>query len=76
MVCGDLNEILDRGGKWGEKNRIKQHMEEFRETIDSCALKDLGFRGPKFTWCNNRDKEGCIYERLNQILATKPWCLL
>lgn len=76
MVCGDLNEIMDRREKWGGNDRLDRQMDEFKETIHSCALKDLGFKGPKFTWCNNWEGVDRIYERLDRVLATTPWCQL
>lgn len=43
-------------------------MENFRETIDECFLKDITPRGSLFTWCNRRNVNG-IWERLDRFLC-------
>ncbi|KAK3204687.1 hypothetical protein Dsin_018733 [Dipteronia sinensis] len=40
-------------------------MKEFREALDSCGLEDIGFDGPRFTWCNKWDGVGMVEERLD-----------
>lgn len=49
-------------------------MDGFRDAINICGFKDLGYSGPNFTWCNNRDGSNRIYMRLDQALATTNWC--
>lgn len=39
--------ILEKGG--GGSLRPRQQMEGFIDTINWCGLRDIGFRGPKFT---------------------------
>ncbi|CAL9030450.1 unnamed protein product [Prunus brigantina] len=46
-------------------------MQNFRQAIDSCGLKDLGYRGPKFTWWRNGPED--IRVRLDRGLATWEW---
>ena len=29
-------------------------MMDFREVLDFCGFKDLGYVGSPFTWCNNK----------------------
>jgi hypothetical protein len=54
LVMGDLNEILADNEKVGRRHRNPQYMQAFRDVIDECKLRDIGFLGPKFTWCNRR----------------------
>ncbi|KAK2634725.1 hypothetical protein Ddye_029517 [Dipteronia dyeriana] len=42
-TIGDLNEFLSELEKEGGS-------ENFRDALDQCGLKDLGFSSPKFTW--------------------------
>ena len=52
-VCiGDFNEILYADEKQGWLDRPERQMLGFREALDFCRLKDLGYTGYPFTWCN------------------------
>ena len=48
-------------------------MEEFREVLDECGFRDLGFVGGKFTWCNGHPNGFTIWERLDRAVATMEW---
>ena len=45
MVLGDFNEILLAEEKQGGLDRPEWQMLNFREALDFCSLKDLGFNG-------------------------------
>lgn len=51
-------------------------MEKFRDTLTSCGLCDLGFKGSWFTWNNGGDHAGFTKERLDRVLAKKEWCVI
>lgn len=54
-VClGDFNEILFTEEKQGWLDRLERQMQGFRDALDDCRFKDLGFSGFPFTWCNRR----------------------
>jgi hypothetical protein len=74
MVMGDFNEILDSSEKRGGGDRPRRQMEAFRRTLSDCALMDLGFCGPKFTWNNCKEEGAFIRERLDRGVANKEWC--
>ncbi|XP_074299115.1 uncharacterized protein LOC141630143 [Silene latifolia] len=38
-------------------------------------LIDIPFKGPRYTWCNNRKGEKRVYERLDKALASKDWLI-
>ncbi|XP_023912492.1 uncharacterized protein LOC112024084 [Quercus suber] len=48
-------------------------MEEFREAINCCSFKDLGFCGPEYTWCNMQEGVHRRCLRLDRALATQDW---
>ena len=49
-------------------------MEDFRHIVEVCELLDLGFRGPKYTWANDKEGMTFIKERLDCGLANQGWC--
>lgn len=48
-------------------------MQLFRITLDDCRQQDLGFEGNGFTWCNRREEEENICERLDRFVANREW---
>ena len=48
-------------------------MDAFREAIQQCRFKDLGYCGPEFTWCNMKEGESRMYLRLDRAMATQDW---
>ncbi|KAL2925564.1 Myoglobin [Bienertia sinuspersici] len=67
LMFGDFNEIVsleekEGGSGWGERQ-----MAGFWEAIDACQIRDLGFKGNKFTWCRGCSPTTFIRERLNRL---------
>ncbi|KAK3221477.1 hypothetical protein Dsin_008502 [Dipteronia sinensis] len=62
----DTDEILSVDEKLGDLARSRMLMESSREALDYCGLDDLGFRGPMFSWCNKRDGNELVQERLDR----------
>lgn len=61
---------------WRKKkgcNRPKFLIEAFCEVLSPCELRDLGFAGSMFTWCNNRDGQDSIFERLDCCVENSGW---
>ncbi|KAF5443558.1 hypothetical protein F2P56_036105, partial [Juglans regia] len=76
LVGGDFNELLHFNEKRGGRPRSENQMEAFRNVIFDCSLRDLGFRGPKYTWCNGRAGSRAISERLDRFLGNNQFCAL
>ncbi|KAL5574544.1 hypothetical protein UlMin_016243 [Ulmus minor] len=72
LCGGDLNELLFSHEKQGGIDRAHYLMSNFRETLNYCGLADLGFRGPKFTWCRG-NVTNLIQERLDKMLGNRDW---
>lgn len=74
MLMGDYNEILDveEHSEYGNSPRITSGMRDFQDVVRYCQLTDMGFQGPKFTWCNKRE-EGLICKKLDRVLVNEEW---
>ena len=77
LCGGDLNEILFDHEKRGGGGRDFYLLRNFREALEYCNLADLGFRGPKFTWCrgnsNSPPNSTFIQEQLDRMLGNSGW---
>lgn len=73
VVCGDFNDVLLSDEKRGGGLAKIRRMVDFREALDDCNLKDLGFRGYKYTWSNKRLDGGFVEARLDRFVANDPW---
>lgn len=70
IVVGDFN-CIDGPEK---KRRGQPFMEdigsrEFGNFLYSNGLVDLGFVGPRFTWCNNRNRGTIVWEGIDRVFA-------
>ena len=75
LCAGDFNEILWSHEKLGLGPRQEDCMKAFRNALDECALKDLGYLGDKFTWKGKR-QGGMVFERLDRAVANNQWSFL
>lgn len=75
-IVGDINETLHANEKeWGPA-RSQKAMDEFREVIEDCSLRDLGCSsGSTLSWQRGRDASTCVQERLDRFLASSTWSL-
>ena len=48
-------------------------MDGFREAVNLCGFQDLGYFGPKFTWCNLQEGSNRVYLRLDRAFANFDW---
>ncbi|KAH7861946.1 hypothetical protein Vadar_032900 [Vaccinium darrowii] len=73
MCMGDFNQILSGNDKLGGHYPNQVLISSFHGLITDCGLVDLEFKGPKFTWRNNRSGENFIMERLDMAFANSKW---
>ncbi|KAL0313474.1 UNVERIFIED_CONTAM: hypothetical protein Sradi_5746700 [Sesamum radiatum] len=72
-VCiGDFNEILFQHEKTGVSRPVWQ-ISDFRQALNFSELSDLGYSGPKFTWCNRRKHPETVRARLDRAVANQAW---
>jgi hypothetical protein len=76
-VCiGDFNEILTQEEKTGLVMRKERQMEQFRNALKVCQLKDLGYKGAMHMWTNGHHDENFTKERLDRAVANMEWIAL
>ncbi|XP_021742799.1 uncharacterized protein LOC110708884 [Chenopodium quinoa] len=51
-------------------------MDAFRDVMDECGFRDLGFKGNRFTWQRGTCMETFVQERLDRFIAMDGWCSL
>lgn len=73
IAGGNFNEIIRENEKLGGKGVNLSCANNFFNCINSCNLTDLGFKGSKYTWTNNRTNGHTILERLDRIFANYEW---
>ena len=73
IVFGDFNEILSCDEKEGGSTRHDRDIAVFRECLDNCGLRDLGYRGSTFTWSRGISSSTIIRECLDRFVACSGW---
>jgi hypothetical protein len=76
LCIGDFNEIISAAEKSSSTIQPPIQMRGFRAALEDGCLSDLGFSGPKFTWCNGRSGGEYTWERLDRALANPSWTVL
>ncbi|KAK9664698.1 hypothetical protein RND81_14G062000 [Saponaria officinalis] len=71
-LYGDFNEILFTTEMKGGQ-RSQRQMTDFREAVDDCGLRDLGYVGYGFTYDNRQADKDNRQTRLDRALATMSW---
>lgn len=61
---GEKNGVNDRDANW---------INDFREAIRDCKLRDLGRIGYLFTWSNRKFGPQFIKEKLDRFLCSEDW---
>ncbi|XP_030946004.1 uncharacterized protein LOC115970518 [Quercus lobata] len=73
-ICmGDYNEIMYAKEKEGGGARPEGQMRIFREAVNRCQLRDLGYMGSDFTWSRRLGCRGWVRERLDRALVSPNW---
>ncbi|XP_019258738.1 PREDICTED: uncharacterized protein LOC109236955 [Nicotiana attenuata] len=72
-IGGDFNIIMDPTEKLGGNPHRAYRSLDFISTMESCGLMDIGFTGPRYTWCNNRRPSKRIWKRLDKIMINEQW---
>ena len=73
LCVGDFNEIVKVGEKMGGAPLCERQMREFKNDLDFCRFRDLGFVGSPFTLCNNQFDGVVTWIRLDRGVASSSW---
>lgn len=65
----DFNEILQWYEKSGGHDWLESQISAFRSMLNDSSMGDLGYSRHPFTWCNKREGQHIIVERLDRFLA-------
>ena len=71
-IC-DFNQILTKEEKFSLNQGTIVGADLFQQLISELQLCNLMAVGQKFTWMNNREKEGFVMERLDRAFASSDW---
>ena len=73
LCIRDYNEILSDAEKLGGNPRAPKLMERFKEAMNRCRFRDLGYVGSRFTWSKVFANGDSWWIRLDRALATPKW---
>ncbi|XP_020701897.1 uncharacterized protein LOC110113597 [Dendrobium catenatum] len=69
VIGGDFNCVLCQDEKrGGKKNFLSQGAKDLKNFMINNDLHEVGYMGPKFTWCNNKFGGAQILEKLDRCL--------
>jgi hypothetical protein len=73
IVIGDFNEAMWQYEHFSETKRGEKQMADFREMLDFCELRDVGFSGVPWTYDNNKAGSRNVKVRLDRGVASQEW---
>ncbi|XP_074278507.1 uncharacterized protein LOC141602093 [Silene latifolia] len=76
LLIGDFNQVEFSSDKLGGSDKLIRGANLFSYWKNLHCLMDSPFKGPRITWCNNRDCPHRIYERLDKGFASNDWLSL
>ncbi|XP_074271617.1 uncharacterized protein LOC141595550 [Silene latifolia] len=71
IIVGDFNQVEFGVDKQSKSTRTIQGAYEFSLWRIKNELVDIPFKGPRFTWCNNRKGDKRVYERIDRAMGSK-----
>jgi hypothetical protein len=73
LCLGDFNEVLRQEEHDGIGQRTQAQIEGFRDAIDVCGLRDLGYTGRRWTFEKKVVGGSFTRVRLDRFLAAPAW---
>jgi exonuclease III len=76
-ICiGDFNEILGEEEHFGAGERAEWQMDGFRDAVNFCGFRDLGYYGLPYTWDNKQEGLRNVKARLDRALVDEDFASL
>lgn len=72
---GDFNDIQGQHEKARGLPKEQRKIVRFNGLINDLSLFNLGCKGPKYTWCNNRQGHVRGHERLDRDIGNVEWVI-
>jgi len=69
LFRGGLQCLAQRGGSFEDGPAVMR----CRNMLQRNSLVDVGFAGPKFTWCRKENGRARLWERLDRAVASTEW---
>ncbi|XP_074278245.1 uncharacterized protein LOC141601838 [Silene latifolia] len=76
LIVGDFNQVDYKCDKLSACNSHIRGACSFNNWKLRNEFIDIPFKGPRFTWCNNRKGNHIVYDRLDKALRSKEWFTL
>jgi endonuclease/exonuclease/phosphatase family metal-dependent hydrolase len=73
VVLGDFNEALWHYEHFSARQRPEPQMAAFRDCLQICELKDIGFSVLPYTYDNKRGGNHNVRVRLDRVVADDEW---
>ncbi|XP_074288795.1 uncharacterized protein LOC141613951 [Silene latifolia] len=73
IIVGDFNQVEFSSDKLSAKTGSIAGAMSFHNWRVEHELVDIPFKGPRFTWCNNRKGFRRVYERIDKAYGSKDW---
>lgn len=70
LISGDFNIINSTEEKLGRLPPDRQAVHEFVEFQNDLNVRDMGYKGPIYTWSNN-NPQNVVFERLDRVLGNE-----
>ncbi|GER29796.1 DNAse I-like superfamily protein [Striga asiatica] len=74
-IIGDWNDLHLQENKSGGRPRSLRSLVPFQTFISDMGMTELSMKGHKYTWCNNRENEGIVEEKLDNAFGSMGWMI-
>lgn len=71
---GDFNDISHHHEKLMGRRKNQHKLDGFNKLLSDLEVDDIGCKGQRFTWSNNRGGLERVMERLDRRVGNRNWC--